>query len=585
MFTFKKQPAKDPTSTASVPTAATHIVVVDVGCRWGFAERFLSEACQKSFKVFGFDPDAEECARLQASYAHLPDGYVTCVPLGLARHAGTRQLYQTKEPACSSLHAPLQFLAQNYPALDCISLQQVVSTAVTTLAAWAQQNQLQAIDYLKLDTQGSELEILQGGDDLIQTARCIDIEVEFNPIYEGQTLFGETDTYLRSKGFVLWRLSNLVHYSLGGERLPMPDNNSVCFDTNVRQESPAFGGQLFWADARYVHRDVLAVRSAQTQRYQHDVKLFEALHMVDVLAHMQRMASDNMSFVSYAQNCEDLMLWRALKHVDKGFYIDVGANDPVTDSVTKAFYDRGWHGINVEPLPSHHADLLRARPRDINLQCAAGAQAGQVDIWACEIRGWATASADVMAQHAKAGHQGVIHRVPMSTLKDICTHHVTGDIHFLKIDVEGFEQAVLDGMDFSRFRPWLLVVEANRPNSTEETHAHWEPGLLSHGYVLAYADGLNRYYAAQEHTNLLAAFRYPPNVFDDFVRADQLHANVRAQQAEDRAAQALAKAQQAQSLANQCLAQLQSVHASRSWRITAPLRALKKAFTSGHTRQ
>jgi hypothetical protein len=81
------------------------------------------------------------------------------------------------------------------------------------------------------------------------------------------------------------------------------------------------------------------------------------------------------------------------------------------------------------------------------------------------------------------------------------------------------------------------------------------------------------------------AFRYPLNVFDDFVRADQLHANVRAQQAEDRAAQALANAQQSQSLANQCLAQLQSVHASRSWRVTAPLRALKKAFTSGRTRQ
>jgi hypothetical protein len=54
-----------------------------------------------------------------------------------------------------------------------------------------------------LDTQGFELEILQGSDDLIQTDRCIDIEVAFNPICEGKTLFVETDTYLRSKGFVL----------------------------------------------------------------------------------------------------------------------------------------------------------------------------------------------------------------------------------------------------------------------------------------------------------------------------------------------------------------------------------------------
>lgn len=556
-------------------------MVLDIGCRWGFAERFLSEACQKSFKVFGFDPDAQECARLQASYAHLPEGYVTCVPLGLARSAGTRDLYQTKEPACSSLHPPLQFLAQNYPALDCISLQQVVTTPVTTLDAWTQANQLQAIDYLKLDTQGSELEILQGGESIVQTARCIDIEVEFNPIYEGQTLFGETDTYLRSKGFVLWRLSNLVHYSLGGERLPLPDHNTVCFDTNVRQEAQAFGGQLFWADARYVHRDVLAARSAQAQRYRFDVMLFEALQMPDVLAHMQRMASDTMSFVSYAQNCEDLMLWRALKHVEKGFYIDVGANDPVADSVTKAFYDRGWHGINVEPLPEHHADLLRARPRDINLPCAAGAQAGEVDIWACDVRGWATASADVMTQHVSAGHQGAFHRVRMSTLADICSQYVTGEIHFLKIDVEGYEQAVIQGMDFSRFRPWLLVVEANRPNSTEETHVQWEPGLVLQGYELVYADGLNRYYAAREHPELRAAFRYPPNVFDHYVRADHHQAQELTQQAraqaeevQTKAQQAEAKAQQAQLLAQHHLAQLQSVYASKSWRITAPLRAL-----------
>jgi hypothetical protein len=69
-----------------------------------------------------------------------------------------------------------------------------------------------------------------------------------------------------------------------------------------------------------------------------------------------------MSFISYAQNYEDVMLWRALKHVQHGFYIDVGANDPTDDSVTKAFYVRGWRGINVEPLKLHHQDLLEARP-------------------------------------------------------------------------------------------------------------------------------------------------------------------------------------------------------------------------------
>src|ERR1700761_8288608 len=54
--------------------------------------------------------------------------------------------------------------------------------------------------------------------------------------------------------------------------------------------------------------------------------------------------------VSYAQNREDVLLWRALHDLPAGFYIDVGAEDPTKDSVTRAFYERGWGGINVEPV-------------------------------------------------------------------------------------------------------------------------------------------------------------------------------------------------------------------------------------------
>ena len=60
-----------------------------------------------------------------------------------------------------------------------------------------------------------------------------------------------------------------------------------------------------------------------------------------------------MPFVSYAQNYEDVMLWRVLRDVERGFYVDVGAADPEEWSVTRAFYDRGRSGINVEPLEEY----------------------------------------------------------------------------------------------------------------------------------------------------------------------------------------------------------------------------------------
>jgi FkbM family methyltransferase len=309
-------------------------------------------------------------------------------------------------------------------------------------------------------------------------------------------------------------------------------------------------------------------------------------------------------FVSYAQNFEDVILWRALKHIENGFYIDVGANHPSIDSVTRAFYERGWHGINIEPLPSHHAELLRDRPRDINLLCAAGASNGEIEVWECDVRGWATASADVMAQHTASGHKGIFHKVPVSRLADICSQHVSGEIHFLKIDVEGFEKSVIDGADFSRFRPWILVIEATKPNSTEEIHGEWESTVLSADYVLGYTDGLNRFYIARERDELRDSLRHPPNVFDEFIRSEQLDSELRAQQAETRAQQAEAKALQAEAKALQAeakalqaeakalqaeakaqraeaasferLAQLQAVYASTSWRLTKPIRAFKR---------
>lgn len=309
-----------------------------------------------------------------------------------------------------------------------------------------------------------------------------------------------------------------------------------------------------------------------------------------------------MKFVSYAQNYEDVMLWRALKHVERGFYIDIGANDPDIDSVTKAFYERGWSGINVEPLPTHHADLMHARPRDINLQCAVGEACGEMELWEYDVRGWATAAVDVLEQHQRDGRKGRVHRVQVATLSDICKTHVDGEIHFLKVDVEGFEKSVLAGADFNKYRPWILVIEATKPNSTEEAFEDWEPLLITSGYQFCFFDGLNRYYVARERSDLIGSFRSPACVFDNFVSQEQRQLEISLQQAlaitqraMDRAAHAEAnsmhaiaaekqqqlylqhlvtKLTQAELAAAASAARLQEVTNSKIWRLTAPLRTM-----------
>ncbi len=250
--------------------------------------------------------------------------------------------------------------------------------------------------------------------------------------------------------------------------------------------------------------------------------------------------------ISYAQNFEDVMLLRALKQVEKGFYIDVGANDPSIDSVTKAFYQRDWNGINIEPLSVHFLDLQQERPRDINLHTAVGAFIGEIEIWECDVRGWATADKAIIEKHSDMGHIGRYSRVPMSTLTAICERNAPQEIHFLKIDVEGFERPVLEGMNFQRFRPWIVVVEAISPNSTDKVHDQWENLLTASSYFFVYADGINRFYLAREHEDLMAAFEYPPNFLDGFVTASQIEAEDRAYQAKAHTAHAEACAAQAE---------------------------------------
>ena len=232
-----------------------------------------------------------------------------------------------------------------------------------------------------------------------------------------------------------------------------------------------------------------------------------------------------MSIISYAQNFEDVMLWRALKDVRNGFYVDVGANDPVVDSVTHLFYLRGWRGINIEPVPYWHKRLEKERPRDINLQVAVSTVTGRLTLYDVPDTGLSTLSPTVARMHEKTGASVAEIMVPSAPLDSILSQHAGEEvIHFMKIDVEGAEQDVLQSTALARFRPWIIVVEATEPRQPVCNHQRWEDLILGRGYRFAYFDGLNRFYAAEEKEELLDALKTPPNTFDQFVKFSEWQA-------------------------------------------------------------
>ncbi len=209
--------------------------------------------------------------------------------------------------------------------------------------------------------------------------------------------------------------------------------------------------------------------------------------------------------VSYAQCREDIILYHALKDVANVKWIDVGANDPSFINVTKFFYDRGGSGINIEPLEKYRESYEKNRRRDINLFIGISDKCGSLTLYGDD----ASASFSDLSQ--KEHGQTV---VPVERLDKICEKYVKEDeeIHFMKIDVEQYEKAVLSSANFKKYRPWILVVEAIARGI--DNHEEWEKIVLEAEYVFAWFDGLNRYYVRKESAFLLDKFK-EVNKLDD----------------------------------------------------------------------
>ena len=220
--------------------------------------------------------------------------------------------------------------------------------------------------------------------------------------------------------------------------------------------------------------------------------------------------------ISYSQNQEDVVLFRLVQLVPEGFYVDVGAAHPVTDNVTYALYEAGWRGINIEPM-KREADLLREiRPRDITCEVAAGESTGRVTLYEAPIenRGATTADKELVEVYKSTGQSFGSFEVEVARLDKILEDNQIQTVHVLKIDVEGFEKSVIQGSSIEKYRPWVLVIEATRPNSTVDVSAEWEQLVLSAGYVLTLFDGLNKFYVRDDMPDLVTLMSIPANVFD-----------------------------------------------------------------------
>ena len=214
-------------------------------------------------------------------------------------------------------------------------------------------------------------------------------------------------------------------------------------------------------------------------------------------------------FYSYAENFEDVVLSRVFKDQKWGFYIDAGANDPEMHSVTKHFYDRGWSGVNIEPHRGFYGRLCRERPRDVNLNVGLADQETTAPFFE-EKSGTGISSLTPLFADWNIGREVEDRLIELTTLARVCEQYAHRTIDFLKIDVEGVERPACEGGNWSKWRPRIVLIEANWPEYFDD----WDRWFKDRDYLFAYFDRINRFYVRVEDRDLIPTISMPFNSHD-----------------------------------------------------------------------
>ncbi|MCU0542519.1 MAG: FkbM family methyltransferase [Oscillatoriaceae cyanobacterium Prado104] len=217
--------------------------------------------------IYGFDADLEACDRANADLeARKVNWKEKHIPLALSNTEGKATLYVTKYPGCSSLYPPSEEYIKRFSGnSELIELKSTVNLSTTTLENFCKAEDIQEIDFLHLDVQGAELNVLHGADGILNKSLLgLVTEVEFTEIYAGQPLFSDVDIYLRSQGLTLFDFGNM--YRDRRREVPV-----------ISQSHP---GPLIWSDAFYF-RDLM--RSDASPSSKTPEKLLKLACLADVM--------------------------------------------------------------------------------------------------------------------------------------------------------------------------------------------------------------------------------------------------------------------------------------------------------------
>jgi FkbM family methyltransferase len=189
---------------------------------------------------------------------------------------------------------------------------------------------------------------------------------------------------------------------------------------------------------------------------------------------------------SYSQCGEDIIVARLLRdmNIEKPFFIDIGANDPIIYNNTYLFYKNGARGICVEPNPTICKNIKRVRPLDTCLPIGIGTENGQGELYIISNNALSTFSKEEALLSTKEGHTitSTI-TVPIKTLTQIIKDCNIESVDYLSLDIEGLDFEVLKSFDFNQIKPKIICIET-KSFTGERDASSIASFLYTKGYTL-----------------------------------------------------------------------------------------------------
>lgn len=251
------------------------LVVVDVGARGGLEYHWANYGDTVQF--VGFEPDAEECKKLNDSLP--PQSSSRFYPVALYKDKGIYNFYEQVSPAACGLYRRDPKIVDRFPAGELFKVTKTSQIKTTDFDSFAKEYNIPDVDFIKIDVEGADFDIIKGSlSRLKKSVLGFSCEIHFQPWCMGAQGFSELEQLVRPLGFRLYDV-NLVRFA--NKAFPSMDSVAPGGCGVADYGQIIFGQAIFFRDAVAEIEDKKLILKWDEIRVLKTASLFEVFQLPD----------------------------------------------------------------------------------------------------------------------------------------------------------------------------------------------------------------------------------------------------------------------------------------------------------------